>query len=162
FHLIICLRSKMEYAQEQGADGKQTVRKLGMGAVQDGTLEYEMQVAIVLDSDHRIDLSKTRANTLAGKSWQANQEGDFARLYKAWLNAGVDVVPRSVVDALQSSQGVLPPGERAEYRAAFREVWGAADELDPDKLPAVWKWVIAMTGVKQHDFDQESTERWDY
>jgi hypothetical protein len=126
-----------------------------MGAIQSDDLEYEMQVCLTLDMEHRIDISKTRASVLAGKSWQANHETEFAQLYKTWLEKGEAVIRQRDVDALQSVQfsTIFTDGDaKREFREAFKQQWGGTNFLTPDQLDDVWRWVFAAVPIEPHPF----------
>lgn len=91
-HVIVCMRSKMEYLIEEYTDGKNNKRsrpvKMGMAPVQRGGLEYEFTIVGDLDLEHRITFTKSRCDVLADKMIQPNRETDAAKLFAAWLDDG--------------------------------------------------------------------------
>lgn len=159
FHVIVCTRAKMEYAVETTPGGKQTVRKLGMAPIQRQDLEYEFQVVAVMDTDHRIDISKTRAAPLAGESFPANQQDRFATIYRDWLALGLQLVTQADADLIRQAINTLEEvEERNTARRTFREQHGNVDELEVAELPAAWSTVSAVTGVDPHPFTPREDE----
>jgi len=63
-HIIVTLRSKMEYVQEKDEKGKTVIRKVGLQPVQRDGLEYEFDVVGDLDQDNTLVVSKTRCSAL--------------------------------------------------------------------------------------------------
>ena len=111
-HIIICVRSKIEYAQEEVIENgrkKQTVKKLGMSPQQDGTLEYELNLAGEIDIDHRISVSKSRTTAVpVGRSYTAGHAADLAKDYAAWLSGGepfADLETRAAIDQARRALG---------------------------------------------------------
>lgn len=65
-HIIVTLRSKMEYIQEKDDKGKTVIRKVGLQPVQRDGLEYEFDVVGDLDQDNTLVVTKTRCSALTG------------------------------------------------------------------------------------------------
>jgi len=107
-HVIVTMRSKQEYAVEQDARGKQTIRKLGMAPVQRDGLEYEFDVVLDIGQDHlarATGAGKDRTRLFAGQEPIALSAGDGARLL-AWLDQGEAAGP-SVADLRGTIGGAL-------------------------------------------------------
>lgn len=83
-HVIVTLRSKMDYVQEE-VDGKKKVRKIGLAPVQRDGIEYEFDVTLSMDLDHCGCVGKTRCTALDGKVFDRPGE-EVAGLLKAWLD----------------------------------------------------------------------------
>jgi hypothetical protein len=145
FHVITCLRARQDYAVEEGDQGKQKVTKLGLAPVQRDDLEYEFQVVATLDADHRIDISKTRAQPLAGGSWPAGQQGRFAATYRDWLASGVQLARADDVEALRD---VLRTAELGPHWQAAG--FPRADRLDAADLDRAWAWAGTQLGIRPH------------
>ncbi len=67
WHVIITMRSKMEYVQEKDERGKTTIRKIGLAPVQRGGIEYEFDLVGELNSEHDLTFTKSRADPLADR-----------------------------------------------------------------------------------------------
>lgn len=59
-HVFTTMRSRMEYAQEKGDDGKNRIVKVGLAPVQRPGMEYEFDVVADMDIEHRLTVSKSR------------------------------------------------------------------------------------------------------
>lgn len=84
-HIIATMRSKMEYVQDKGSDGRTTIRKVGMQPVQRDGLEYEFDVVGDLDQENNLIITKTRCGSLANA--QIHKPGrQLAETLAAWLS----------------------------------------------------------------------------
>lgn len=161
FHVIFCTRAKQEYLVEEG--GKK-VTKLGLAPIQRDDLEYEFQVVGMIDQDHRIDIGKTRCDDLAGKSFHANKQAEFAEILKRWLDRGPDQIRQFDIDLIVAALKLVEQGpKRKEAGDAFKAAWGMPEALPPDRLPAVWAWLADKVDVDPHQFTeaQEVSEEGD-
>lgn len=83
-HVIVTMRSKTEWVQEQDERGKTRIRKVGMAPVQRDGLEYEFDVVGDLDQDHNLVVTKTRCATIAN-ALVSRPGQEFAQLLREWL-----------------------------------------------------------------------------
>jgi hypothetical protein len=99
-HIIATLRSKVEYALQDGDNGKKKVVKMGMAPIQREGMEYEFTTFFEIASDSVATTSKDRtdlfstvnaAGTLEKRSFIITP-GIGAELL-SWLNTGKDVPP---------------------------------------------------------------------
>ncbi len=86
-HVIATMRSKMEYVQEKNAQGKTTIRKVGMAPIQRDGMEYEFDVIGDLDVDHTLHVTKSRCVALADAMVRKPGK-EFAEKLLAWLDQG--------------------------------------------------------------------------
>lgn len=143
-HVIICTRARQDYVQEQGADGKQKVTKLGMAPVQRDDLEYEFQVVAQMDQQHTIEIGKTRCAALAGMQFQQNQQGKFAAIFAEWLAGGVELIGQAEADALVDAFNALDAGPaKVAAKREFAALFGKPDQLPADRLPEAEAWIAA-------------------
>ena len=84
-HVIVTMRAKTEWVQEQDERGKTRIRKVGLAPVQRDGLEYEFDVVGDLDSEHALLITKTRCSSLAGKL-VAHPGAEFAAVLRGWLS----------------------------------------------------------------------------
>lgn len=63
-HIIATFRQKMEYVMERGDDGKAKITKMGTKAVQKDDLEYEFDITLKLDNEHRAEVIKNTVKFL--------------------------------------------------------------------------------------------------
>lgn len=92
-HVIVCVRSKVEYQQVYNEKTrKHEVKKLGMAPQQDATLDYEMNIAVELDLEHNMFIGKSRTNDIpVGRVYAPGQAPVFAGHYAEWLAGGTEV-----------------------------------------------------------------------
>jgi hypothetical protein len=90
-HLLVGMRSKMEYVKETDEKGKTIIRKVGMQPIQREGLEYEFDIVGDMDQDNSYAISKSRAKVFNLPPWNkfAEKPGkEFAETLIAWLRAG--------------------------------------------------------------------------
>lgn len=122
-HVIIAVRSKIEYVQElDSRSGKQVVKKLGLAPQQDGTLEYELNLAVEIDIEHRIAVSKSRTTVVpVGRMFPPGHARELGKLYGEWLAGGeafADLTVRAAVDAARRR---LSDEQKRELWRAWQE-----------------------------------------
>ena len=141
-HVIVCMRSKMEYVLELNDKGKQVPRKVGLAPIaRDGT-EYEFSTMFEIGMDHRARDTKGRLSHITGgdaillteevghKLLQWVSEGEEIKLVETWndelrAKANALVVEleklvgnRNLVSELKS-RGVSPSEVIAALEAAI-------------------------------------------
>ncbi len=92
-HVITTMRSKVEYALQDNEKGKKEPKKIGLAPVQRAGVEYEMTIWGDLDLEHRMLISKSRADAIqVGET--IDRPGEvFARRLRAWLDDGAEPTP---------------------------------------------------------------------
>lgn len=122
-HVIVCCRARTAY--EVGTDeatGKQQVRKLGLRPQQDENLEYEMNLSVVLDMDHRMTISKSRVDALpVNASFAPGEARQFAERYKAWLAGGEPFAAAADLARLRAAIEELNDAQHDALRAAWEQ-----------------------------------------
>jgi len=145
-HVILCTRSKMEHVQEE-INGRHVVRKVGMAPQQDDDLEYELNISIEMDMDHRATVAKSRADAVqVGRSFTAGHEVELAALYADWLKGGEPPAAQPVVDDLVARMNALPPAERVACKTEFVEAFGRPDGLRESRVPEAEGLVARFEG----------------
>lgn len=90
-HIIATMRSKTEYMQSTGTNGKTEVKKVGMAPIQRDGMEYEFTIFFDIDNvTHNANASKDRTGMFDGLYFIPTVE--TGEKLSAWLNAGKDVV----------------------------------------------------------------------
>jgi hypothetical protein len=87
-HLLGTMRSKTEWAFETDAKGKQKPVKLGVGSVQSQDFEYEFDVAMLLDMDHTIHVTKSRCLPLNTQGETFTDAQMVAETLHTWATDG--------------------------------------------------------------------------
>lgn len=108
-HLIVTMRAKMVYEQDRDEKGKLIVRKLGLAPVQRQDTEYEFDLVVDVDTEHRISVSKTRCLKLGDFFGSKEKVPELADTFVAWLNDGVPAdrpaAPAAVVPIAPAANG---------------------------------------------------------
>lgn len=138
-HVIICSRAKMEHVQEQEANGQWKVRKLGMAAVQDDDLEYELNVALEIDTTHTIVVAKSRSDAVpVGTEYHAGHAGEFAQRYRQWLEVGEPPADQATVARMVEKIGTLSTDVRRACKEEFVARIGRPEHLREARVKDAW------------------------
>ena len=95
-HIIVTMRSKMEYVLEKNDKGKHVPRKVGMKPIQREGMEYEFDIYIDFDTDHTMTVSKSRCPAVDGKIMHRPTGKEFMEPIKEWLYSGVKPKPPKI------------------------------------------------------------------
>lgn len=122
-HVIVCVRSKIEYAQmeDEQRRGRQKVVKMGMAPQQDGDLEYEMNIAAEMDMEHAIAISKSRTTDIpVNRTFAPGAAAELGAAYADWLRGGIEIETLSN-EALNTRLGTIHPDVRAKLQRLWAE-----------------------------------------
>lgn len=134
-HLIVTMRSKMEYVLETNDKGKQVPRKVGMAPVMRQGIEYEFALVADMDLDHRMVISKSRCSTLADTVVQPNRAKEMATTFKAWLTSGEPMLSREQVEKLRGLiNGISDEEVRKLAKHEFIEAFDVPERLTAAKF----------------------------
>ena len=86
-HIIITMRSKMEYSSETNDKGKQVVTKLGLNPQQRDGMEYEFDIFGDFDKNNTFTVTKSRCKTVRVGSYE-RPGVDIIDKLSAWLGSG--------------------------------------------------------------------------
>lgn len=112
-HLVVTMRTKMEYVQEKDPNtGKTTIRKLGLQPVQRDGLEYEFTIVGDLNSSG-LTISKTRCPTVEPGAYFEKPGEKFAKTLLAWLSAGEAMTAPALAPNQQLAPATKPAGAAA-------------------------------------------------
>lgn len=85
-HIIATVRSKTEYVQQQGSNGKAEIKKVGMAPIQRDGMEYEFTTFLDLSLEHVASASKDRTSLFDGRFVKLTPETGKELLN--WLETG--------------------------------------------------------------------------
>lgn len=124
-HVLVTMRSKMEYALVKGSDGKNAVQKVGLAPVQRDGIEYEFTVIADLDMGHVAHVTKTRCPALADRDIPPDDARAAAGEFAAWVIQGTPApdpadpgLLRALGDRLQTLESGAAAAVRTEWQAA--------------------------------------------
>lgn len=144
-HTIVCVRSKIGYLVTEEAGGKQKIAKQGMSPIQDDLLEYELNVAIDMDRDHSMEVTKSRTPAIeVGRIFRAGEEAKLAGLYGSWLAGGEPLATSTQVDALRETFAAVEDREaRTAVKRAFVEQFGEPSSILAARIDEALAWATA-------------------
>ncbi len=150
-HVLLGVRSKMAYAVEQSASGKQQVQKIGLAPQQDENLVYEVNIALDIDLEHRITCTKSRTPAVpVGRMYPAGHETKAAEDYADWLAGGIPPAARGVVEAIvETFKDIANDEERGRLKAEFVQRFGMPHSLTADKADEATDWLNGAIGSSE-------------
>ena len=150
-HVIVTMRSKMEYVLdtvERGGKTIQVPRKIGMAPEQRSGIEYEFTLVVDMDLEHRLVVSKSRCSLLADLVMPNGRSAEPAFTFAEWLGSGVERVTleqaQSLVDRMNA---VEPQPARMALKTEFASTFGNPTELLTEQLAEVQAWLAARVGA---------------
>ena len=147
-HLIVTMRSKMEYIIEEDSRGKKVPRKVGMAPVMRQGIEYEFTVVGELNLDHQISITKSRCSVLADQLIQPGRAGDMAHTFLNWLESGEAIVTRREADDIRATLGEIPDQElQDEAKRKFKERFGMPDHLPAARYAEALAYAAELTNL---------------
>ena len=103
-HVIVCMRSKMEYILQENEKGKHVPQKVGMAPVMRDGVEYEFTTVFDLDIHHQAQVSKDRTQLFTDKIFQITEETGSKIIQ--WLNQTSENIPATVQHSAPEWNGV--------------------------------------------------------
>lgn len=124
-HLLSTARSKTEWAQETGRNGKLQPVKVGVGAVQSSEFEYEFTIAGLMNMEHQFTVTKSKcAGAPYGEVF--SDSSDFVSRVYPWLKEGIeDVEGKAEFEKLSSPppSPASPPSKTGGTKKTAGETW---------------------------------------
>lgn len=147
-HVIVTMRSKMEWVIETNEKGKQVPRKIGMAPEQRAGIEYEFTVVADMDLDHRMAFTKTRCSDLDGAVIAPGRAHEPAKLFADWLGSGVERITTDEADALIARMNAIEESDRrAAIKTEFADRFGRPRDLLTDTLSTALDWLNGALGA---------------
>jgi len=82
-HIIVTMRSKVEYVLETNDKGRATPVRVGLAPIQRDETEYEFDIMGMLDKSHNMSIEGSRCPTLDNRI--ISKDEDIVEILKAWL-----------------------------------------------------------------------------
>jgi len=154
-HVIVTMRSKVEYVVETNAKGKAEPRKVGTAPVMRQGIEFEFDLCADLDLSHQLTISKTRCPALDEAS-VIRPDAAFLTPYTAWLGQGADAPhpaqPQPSAPAEPSGNGDTAPAQPVEPKANTGQLDAIQTLLRKLKIPSAdTKRALAKRDVERLD-----------
>lgn len=128
-HVIVTMRTKMEYEQVINDDGKKEIRKVGLQPIQRDGLEYEFDIVFDINAEHELLPSKTRCPEIDGKVFRKHEADKFCATVITWLGDQATVEDKASADVAKADdkQAIINrvvSGEKMVYHV--ERAWLAA------------------------------------
>ena len=144
-HVIVTMRSKIEYATEKDErTGKMVVRKIGLAPVQRQDVEFEFDVVGDMTQENDWMISKTMVDTLKREIIHEPDE-EVGRSIATWAQSGVFEKP----PVSQPDSVLLPIArlmkEKKITSAAVMDAFGKSPRnMDADEIISFTEWLNAV------------------
>ncbi|MCC5943099.1 MAG: AAA family ATPase [Balneolaceae bacterium] len=103
-HVIVCMRSKMEYVLQENEKGKHVPQKVGMAPIMRDGVEYEFSCVLDLSMSHEAQASKDRTQLFKDKIFQITEQ--TGQQIKQWLEGQNDAHSNQVRKAVPEMNGI--------------------------------------------------------
>jgi hypothetical protein len=145
-HLIVTMRSKMEYALEESTDSKgnrkSRVTKLGMQPEQRPGIEYEFDIVASMDIQNNLVISKSRIPNLMGHVAEAGRSHEVAVQLRDWLAEGAEAITAEQAAVLtEALNSVRDDKARSHLKQDFVKVWGHPERVLDVQAVAAAEWI---------------------
>lgn len=131
-HVIATMRSKVEYVQEVGKNGKMKPVKVGLAPEQGKGIEYEFDMLMEISPEHFATITKDRSSKFQDQIIEKPGR-KFGEELGKWLSDGVEVPPKTSQETPQSTKSPEPTQSTVEmvteaqmkmFHALGKEVFG--------------------------------------
>jgi len=139
-HVIATMRSKTEYVVEKLANGKSSIRKVGMQPVQREGVEFEFDVVGDLDQDNTLTITKSRCPALSGQVID-KAGAQIAGILSTWLGDGAPVPPPA---PRPQPAPVAAPVKPTQPAAAPATPTNGTRPYPPEKLQEAFAKIVRM------------------
>lgn len=144
-HLIVTMRSKMAYVQEEYLDDKgrkkTEIRKVGMQPVQRSGVEFEFDVVGDLDDRNVLSVTKSRCPSL-NRSVIAEPGRELAEMLRTWLETGE--APRTDFASRLTAISGLDLPTFAAFCTDIKKL--RPSEMRPDQQAQALVWLDSDSG----------------
>lgn len=120
-HVVVTMRSKMDYVQTTDGNGRAKVEKMGMAPVARNDVEYEFTIVGELDQSHRLTITKSRCSELADQVAAPHQSAKLAEVLREWLSTAVADPTPHTSPAPERPHGGVTDAQIRKMMAMFTE-----------------------------------------
>lgn len=158
-HVIATMRSRTEWVLEEKERNGRTVtdpKRVGLAPVMRAGMEYEFTLVAELDLEHRMTISKSRADVLADQVIQPGRAAEAAEIFVAWANSGEELASKADVEAIKQALNRIEPREdRLAAKKAFADQFGNPDFLVASRVADAHGFVAGLAGETSEDAIQQ-------
>ena len=156
-HVVSTYRGKKEYALEEGANGKKTVKAKGIGAQFREGADYESTIYFEIDQDHMAFASKDRTHLFDGQVFMITP--DTGKQLYAWLSSADQTPPQVVKTTAEVAPAAqVPSTAPVTAPEDLERAIGMVDEaikaktagMSPEEKAAVAEQIKGICGKKNY------------
>lgn len=160
-HVIVTMRSKMEYIVDTTPDGKKItgVRKVGLRPVQREGVEYEFDIVGDMDQENTLTITKTRCHVLTGAVVQ-KPGANLAKTIAEWLDEGEPAIEPEDAALIVAAFDAIPEveGRRIQAKRDFVARFGRPEQLVASQKDVALAWVTKLAEVEGFPAPQPEVE----
>lgn len=155
-HVLVTMRSKVEYVYEKDEKGKVVPKKVGMAPIQKPGMEYEFTIYGSMDWSHIMTITKSRCPA-AADAIVVKPSGQWILPVAQWLMTGADVDVQAVArrsrlgdDQLTEITRLMAAGAVAPEKLASRLVKYSTQDpatISPEQATDLIGWLTAQAAA---------------
>jgi hypothetical protein len=138
-HVLVTMRTKIEYVMEQNDKGKMVPKKVGTKPVQREGMEYEFDVIVDMDVENNGIVSKSRCSALSGNVYRKPGD-DVGGILLNWLSDGEPATPATETEAkLMFQKAGIPVNQEDplnEIKVGLLDLISSSNKDEFGALPA--------------------------
>lgn len=158
-HLVVTMRSKMEYVETTKPNGSKTYEKVGMAPIMRAGIEYEFTLVGDMDLSHTLHVSKSRCDLVTDKTYMPGAAGDLAKEFKAWLEDGEPVATAEQMAQIKAAvTAPADPDVVREIATAMKDRFGPAGDLLQSRFEEALAFAHSL--VDQHRPAVDEADDW--
>lgn len=154
-HIIATMRSKTEYIQQSGNNGKTEIKKVGLAPVQRDGIEYEFTVVFDLSIDHNAMVSKDRTSVFDGRIFKPT-EATGAEV-RTWLMSGATEIASQPLPATDLVAPTSGKGQKQPEPPSM----SADKDIPPDSQDEIYREererFVAEYEIIAHEINEHGT-----
>jgi len=137
-HIIMTMRSKMEYSLERDKDGRTKVNKLGLSPEQGKAIEYEFDQLMEITTGHFATITKDRTSKFQDQVIDRPGK-EFGKEMIEWLNEGSAPIKQNSIPNRMTTHNSLPKPEpvqapKGETQTVFQSGESTFEIIDPQPI----------------------------
>lgn len=119
-HVIAAMRAKTEWLMQEDSRGKTQPVKVGLSPQQRDGIEYEFDLMLDIDLEHRASVGKTRFDVFADRTFSKEEAEAAAGDFLKWLTDGEPLADLAARAAIDQSRRALDKAQKDELWAQWK------------------------------------------
>jgi hypothetical protein len=156
-HMFATCRAKLDYAMETGADGKTTIRELGMGPIQRDSTKYAVDIWATIDDGHVLTIGGSRCRYVSDKIYRPEEVHQVGPVLARWVAGTINIhepvenpkISQEVIDELKDLGEQIGMTDRKWYDALSQFRATSFGMLEPEAADRLKKGIQAQIDKKK-------------